>query len=381
MGRPLILFLVNSETGGAMGIRARSFANRLEDDFRTHIAYRSTSRVRAIFEFFWLIVRLRPALAYVVDMGYSGVLAVGLYRLLGRLPIIVDTGDSIYELSRITGNRGRIGLFMTKLLEWFALSISDRIVVRSHPHQELLRGRSVRADVIPDGVDLKQFSPASEPDLRQRYGLEGFTVVGLLGSLIWNSRWQMCYGWELIEVIHALKDRPVKGLIIGDGSGLPELKAQCVARGIEDRIVFVGRVPYDDLPRYINLMDVGLSTQTNDMAGQVRTTGKLPLYLACGRLVLASEVGEAARVLPREMLVPYNGTKDTEYPGRLVSRLQSLLEDPRPLHRQQLSVSIAKAHFDYDTLATTLRRTLYDLLPGNTRNQEHEVSAVKEPAP
>jgi hypothetical protein len=50
-------------------------------------------------------------------------------------------------------------------------------------------------------------------------------------------------------------------------------------------------------------MDICLSTQTNDVVGWVRTTGKLPLYLAAGRYVLASRVGEAARVLPEEMLV------------------------------------------------------------------------------
>jgi glycosyltransferase involved in cell wall biosynthesis len=155
----------------------------------------------------------------------------------------------------------------------------------------------------------------------------------------------------------------VKGLIIGDGSGLPELKARCVARGLQDRIVFLGRIPYDDLPRYLNLMDICLSTQTNDAAGQVRTTGKLPLYLACGRFVLASDVGEAGRVLPPRMLVPYNGTIDLEYPSRLADRVRSLLKHPGSLQQQAECVAIAQTHFDYDILAASVRQTICKLLP------------------
>jgi glycosyltransferase involved in cell wall biosynthesis len=276
--------------------------------------------------------------------------------------MVVDTGDAIYELSRSSGERGPLGLWLTKLLERFALSVSSRIVVRSHGHQELLAMRGIMCDVIPDGVDISQFCPRPQPGLRREHNLEGSTVIGIMGSLMWNRRLQMCYGWELLEVIDKLRDRPVKGVIIGDGSGLPELKRQCAVRRLEERIVFMGRIPYDDLPPYLNLMDICLSTQTNDIVGQVRTTGKLPLYLACGRFVLASAVGEAARVLPPDMLVPYNGTKDCDYPDRLAGRVQSLLEAPDRLQQREASVGIAQAHFDYDVLAARLRQTIQRLL-------------------
>ena len=362
MGRPILLFLVNGEPDSAMGIRARSFAKRLRSDFCVHIAYRSTHKIYAIFRFFWLLLRHRPALCYVIDIGYSGVLAASLYRMIFRCLVAVDTGDAIYELSRNSG-RGGIRLWLTMLLEHLALSISDRVVVRSHPHQEWLASRGKTADVIPDGVDTAEFSPRPVGDLRRQYGLEGYLIVGLVGSLIWNDRWQMCYGWELIELIDQLRDRPVKGFIIGDGSGLQRLKAQCVARGLENRIVFTGRIVYDDLPRYLSLLDVCLSTQTNDTAGRVRTTGKLPLYLACGRFVLASALGEAARVLPTEMLVQYNGTKDKEYPSRLVARVQTLLEHPEYLQQRETSILIAQTHFNYNLLVAQLKQTIYELLP------------------
>src|SRR5262249_56903834 len=117
--------------------------------------------------------------------------------------------------------------------------------------------------------------------------------------------------------------------------------------GIEDRVVFVGPVPYADLPRHLGMMDVCLSTQTNDLAGRVRTTGKLPLYLASGRYILASRVGEAALVLPEEMLVEYHGTVDETYPHRLAERLQRVLDDRALLARGRDVLALARDRFDY----------------------------------
>jgi hypothetical protein len=99
------------------------------------------------------------------------------------------------------------------------------------------------------------------------------------------------------------------------------------------------------------MIDVCLSTQTNDVVGQVRTTGKLPLYLAAGRYILASNVGEAARVLEPEMLVPYEGVKDEQYPQKLSERIRTILAHPEMLDRAEDNIALAKKHFDYSLLA------------------------------
>ena len=171
-----------------MGIRARSFQQRLKAEFRIEIAYRSANKLQAIWQLFRVLTRVRPALCYVFDMSFSGVIAAALYRSLSGCRTIVDTGDAIYELSRLSGSRGPIGLWLTKLLEWFAIWSSDRLVVRSHPHQELLAGQGVTAEVLPDGVDMQQFFPREEDGLRREYHLDGCSVIGLLGSRTTGSR-------------------------------------------------------------------------------------------------------------------------------------------------------------------------------------------------
>src|SRR5262249_45218172 len=169
---------------------------------------------------------------------------------------------------------------------------------------------------------------------------------------IWNGSLAATYGYDLVEVLAALHDLPVRGVLVGDGSGLQRLRAHASARGVSDRLTFAGHVAYQELRPWLHSFDIALSTQTNDLAGQVRTTGKLPLYLACGCFVLASRVGEAARVLPREMLVDYQGSRDVHYPARAAAHLRGLIRNRTSFRALGLATGERLAsRYDYDRLS------------------------------
>jgi glycosyltransferase involved in cell wall biosynthesis len=355
-----IAFIVNGDETSAMAQRAQAFARHMrQQDIR--IAYRSANKVVSIFAFLWFLLLARPAVTYVFDISYSGVLAAALYRLVFDNRLVIDTGDAITELARSMG-RGRIGVLFTSLLEKFALSVADRMIVRGTFHRVLLARADNDAEVVQDGVDISSFAAEDVRELRKQNGLEGVLTVGLVGSSVWSEKLQMCYGWELVETIRLLQDKPVRGIMIGGGSGIAHLKARCREYGIEDRVFFLDRVPFAQLPRYLSLLDVCLSTQTNDVAGNVRTTGKLPLYLATGRFILASNVGEASSVLPKEMLVDYVGVKDEGYPAQLAARIESILAYPQILSSGAANVSRARQHFDYSMLAQRAHRVIKEVL-------------------
>lgn len=355
---PAVAFVVGGDYEGAMAVRARAMAARLSAYYDIHIAYRSHHKLISILDIFRFLRRAHPVAVYVFDISYTGVVASSLYKFIFRNCLIIETGDAIAELVRSTGSRGKFGTWLTGLLESAAFRIADRIVVRGSFHKELLTQRGLDVEVIQDGVDTDTFIAKDTDDLRKRYGLEEVTTVGLVGSSIWSEKLQMCYGWELVETLRLLQDRPVKGIMIGSGSGISHLKARCREYCIEDKIVFLGHIPYEELPAYLGLIDICLSTQTNDIVGQVRTTGKLPLYLAAGRYILASKVGEAKLVLRPEMLVEYEGVKDWEYPEKLKERIERILEHPEMLKLAADNVLIAKENFDYPILAERMRRVI-----------------------
>ena len=370
-----IAFIINGSRESAMGYRARSLAAHLQSRYDIRLAYREGNKIAALFKFLSFLRHLKPEVTYVFDMSYAGVLGAWFYKLVSGNRLIVETGDAIYELMRSTGNRGLLGLWLTRWFEKFSLRAASRIVVRGRFHQLWLSEMGLTADVIQDGVDTREFTPFDARELRRQHGLDEVLTVGFVGSTVWSEKLQMCYGWELVEMLSLLKQAPVRGIIIGDGSGLAQLKARCHEYGIEDKVLFLGYVPYQQLPRCLNLIDVCLSTQTNDLVGQVRTSGKLPLYLATGRYVLASEVGEAALVLDQEMLLKYEGVKDQQYPQRLAERIENILADPRRLERAAGHVALAKEFFEYSKLAERLSSVIENVM---RPNQKSEVAAAHQ---
>lgn len=360
--RQRVAFVVNGGPDSAMAGRARAFADRI-DEFDIRIVFRTGGKLRAVGRMVRELVAVRPAACYVFDLGAAGVVAAGLYKHLTGVPFIVDTGDAVVELGRVLG-RGRVGMLATRAMDAYAMRAAARVVVRGSYHRELLAQRGVRAEFIPDGVEIAPASGRVDPG-RPLTPL----TIGLVGSSVWIPSRQTCYGWELVELVRLLKDRlPIRGVLIGDGSGIAALRQRCREYGITDSITFAGWVPPAELPARLREFDVCLSTQTDDVIGRVRTTGKLPLYLAAGRFVLASRVGEAARILPPEMLVEFGGSVDPDYPARLAERVAELVARGTDFAHRSECVALARDHFDYDVLAGRVAGVLRGVLAGRNRS-------------
>lgn len=344
------MFLVNGDTTSAMGNRARAFAERLSTKIDSEITYRSGRRLRAIGLMLRVATRFRPNVVYIVDLAVAPVMTALVYRVFRRCRVVIDTGDAIVELARITG-RGRVNVGLTRLLEWLGYRIASHVVVRGTLHKELLSARRFAVTVIPDGVDTSEFTPQSGEEFRRRHGIKTRFVVGLVGSSVLNPLNGTAYGWELVEALNLLRDVDVTGVLIGDGSGIESLKKRCRELDLQDKMLFVGRIEPEDLPKALAALDIGLSTQTNDVCGNVRTTGKLPLYLSMDIFVLATRVGEASLVLPDTMLLDFEGSQDPTYPIRLAARIRQLVDQPSAMALHGANRQLGLMHFEYDTLA------------------------------
>jgi len=362
-----IAFVVNGGHGSAVGERARAFAQRLAPEFVISLHYREGNRATAFRRYLVGLREMRPQAIYTFDLGIAGVAAAMGYRRATDCPIIVETGDVMAELLRSTGRVGRFGYMVLQRYEQMVLRGANGVVVRGTYHKKHLEALGIRVSaVIQDGVDIEQFQPFDVPELRRALGLDEGVTVGVLGSLHWVPRLRWTTGVELVEALARLPTASVKGLIVGDGTGLPVLRRAAEQLGVGARIHFAGWMPYSKVPHYINCMDVCLSTQTNNLVGWVRTTGKLPQFLGCGRFILATRVGEAARVLPEEMLVEYSEGFDPNYPDRLASHIEKVVREPELLQLGKQSRAIAEAEFDYRILAPRVASVLRSVLDNTT---------------
>jgi glycosyltransferase involved in cell wall biosynthesis len=182
--------------------------------------------------------------------------------------------------------------------------------------------------VIPNGADPALFRPgAGSASLRKKLGLGG-SVVGFAGAFHpWHG------APDLVEAFARLK-RPGAQLLMLGGGGDDLEKCRVLARkaGIEDRVVFTGKVPYAELPGYLDLCDVLAAPfspgKDEKRAAVFERYGlwwcplKLFEYMAMGKPVVASSVGVIPGYVEGAGLLYPEGD-----PAALAERLEELLAD------------------------------------------------------
>ena len=101
----------------------------------------------------------------------------------------------------------------------------------------------------------------------------------------------------LIEAAAILRDRnDICFHIVGDGSELEHLKTKAGKLQLEN-VVFHGRKPLSDMPKYYAMADAMLVTLTEDPLISMTLPGKVQTYMAAGKPILAAANGEIAVVL------------------------------------------------------------------------------------
>ena len=212
-----------------------------------------------------------------------------------RLPVVYEMRASWEDAAVDHGTtvEGSVRYRLSRALESFALRQADQITTIC----EGLRGDiairgipSERITVIPNAVDatLFQFGLEADPNLRRSLGLDGATVIGFAGSF---------YGYEgldlLLEAARRMLPRhpKLRVLLVGGGPQERNLKAQAAAAGLQDRVIFTGRIAHADVQRYYELIDVLAYPRLPIRLTELVTPLKPLEAMAQGRMFVASDVG------------------------------------------------------------------------------------------
>lgn len=274
------------------------------DEFRFHRTpvpgaslplLREIAQMRAIEVRLEALVReLRPDILHVHSPVLNAVPALRVGRRLG-VPVVYEV-RAFWEDAAVdhgTTAEGSLRYRATRALETWALKRADHVTCICEGLRQDIVARGIpssKVTVIPNAVDVDNFtfcSPA-EADLRQSLGLDGHRVLGFVGSF---------YAYEgldlFLDAAAALRrDHPdIKVLLVGGGPQEKALRAQATALGIEDAVVFTGRVPNREVQRYYNLIDLLVYARHPMRLTELVTPLKPLEAMAQGKLFVASDVG------------------------------------------------------------------------------------------
>jgi len=177
----------------------------------------------------------------------------------------------------------------------YVLNNADLVLFNSnYMKNECLKVSSPRScKVFHNSLDTKKFSPLNKSEIekiRKDNGIpKNSKILLFLGHLIEKK------GVEyLIEAFPAiLKSHPDTFLFVG-GYGPKEKSLKDLVKrfGIEDKVLFTGKIESDQTQKYFNIADIFVLPSIIDSKGDTETLGVVAMEaLSCETPVIASNVG------------------------------------------------------------------------------------------
>ncbi len=111
-----------------------------------------------------------------------------------------------------------------------------------------------RVALVPNGVDLQRFERLPDPLPRETLGLAPEHVVVIYVGRLGPEK-NLAFLLRAFRGVAAVYPQ-AQLVLVGDGPVRDDLEAQARELNIRHRVIFVGKVPYEDVPRYLTMADV-----------------------------------------------------------------------------------------------------------------------------
>lgn len=178
----------------------------------------------------------------------------------------------------------------------YNLSNSTKITTVSPNLVTKLKKLGYDSHLITNGVDTSLFKPSDPQVMRTKLGLKSTDfVIGFAGSI---ERWYdldslLLLTLKNLEHYHRFYNNDIKLLLVGGSlftDYQQEIKNKVSQLSLEDKVIFTGLIPYNELPKYINCMDACMIPLAPKQWVDIALPNKFFEYTACGKPILTTPI-------------------------------------------------------------------------------------------
>ncbi|MSQ14275.1 MAG: glycosyltransferase family 1 protein [Dehalococcoidia bacterium] len=265
-------------------------------------------------------------------------------------------------------NNSRIGEHESQTrirVERLIASKVDRIVAASPQEKDqmvrLYGSASARMQIIPCGVDLKEFRPRSKSAARRRLGLADKKTLLFVGridpikgvDIMLESVSKLAENYDIQAVIVGAEPNVTNGKSSGYLEGLVH------DMGIADKVTLAGSVDHKELPHYYNAADICVIPSYYESFGMVAIEA-----MASGTPVVASRVGglqSTVRDWETGYLIPWHCA------DAFVERIELLLGNEALRLNFSKKGRASVAQYEWESVADEVLRLYYDVIQSSSQ--------------
>ncbi|MFW5898486.1 MAG: glycosyltransferase family 4 protein [Candidatus Saliniplasma sp.] len=241
-----------------------------------------------------------------------------------------------------------------RTLGTYSVSKADKIITTTATYGATSRAVWYRdADIIPNAVDPERFHPRnSGKKVRERHEIDpDHKVVMYVGRLVYHK------GLEYLVRSAKYLDDDTRHLIVGTGDFKPELERIVKDEGLEEKVIFAGRVSNEDLPYYYGATDVFV----------LPSVSRLEAFGIVTLEAMASEVPVVVSDIPgvREVITEgRNGlVAEPMNPQDIAGKIRLILENPEVAKRMgKKGRERVLENFTWDIVAENIEKVYEELL-------------------
>ena len=260
--------------------------------------------------------------------------------------------DTLFATARMSGGlRGRAVSLLTKRLH----RSMDRLLVQSRGFTPPLIAQGVAEEKIvylPNWAE-EEFAPVDVPSLApERKELPSGFVVMFAGNL------GVAQGLEvMVEAADLLRATPdIQFVVLGDGRQADWLRGEVKRRKLSN-LHMLGQRPQQSMPTWFALADALLVTLRPGSVYELTVPSKIQAYLACGRPIVASIGGEAARIVEESGAGFATRAGDAAALAESIRRLYGMTPTQRDTLGQR-GRDYSRANFDRNVLLDRIEAVL-----------------------
>ena len=237
----------------------------LKRDYDVIYAYSTSPVLMSLPASFLRCFTRKKLMIYVLDIWPACLAAMNVYE-----------GSALYA-------------FMKRVSRW-VYARADRLIYSSKRFQDYLQ--KVHQITVPDDSYMPQFAddifqkPLPPKARGQRIDLVFAGNIGKVQAVE-----------VLIQAANLLREQPLRWHIVGDGSNYEACMALAKQLDLDERVVFYGRRPLDEMPTFYAMADAMLVSMKDDVSVNDTLPGKVQSYMAAAKPVLGSIAGETAYVI------------------------------------------------------------------------------------